>query len=185
MSTRGIIVFVGKSRFGGARVGYRLYQHCDSYPTHSLELIRDSIRDAKKLVKKANTSLPLGTEYHVLPETLAGLYTGHSTSVYGIGARIEHTEREFKDFSLLGNQEDLEWAYIVDTVKRSVEVLGGGYTGKGPETFRRTDPLGYSDALQEEYQKSTYEAIDTLVRSLKALGWPVNPKGRRGRGELN
>lgn len=197
MSTRGIIIFVGKqAHYSEARVGYRLYQHCDSYPTFTLPLIRDAIRAANKLVKDGNADSPVSDEHNrfaITAEMLAGLYIGKSTTLYGLGAKLEKTVHmnsaptvlegksrflwDSRLTELLGEQGDLEWIYIVDTDKQNVDVFGGGYSGELPEKTLgegTVDPLSYCDRLEEGYQEPDGKKIASAVRSLKRLGWPVN-----------
>ncbi len=180
MSTRGLIVFVGADRNGVLR-GFRLYQHCDSYPTNTLPVIRDTIRKAEKLAVKGRERMR-DDSYSVTPEMLAGLYVGENTSVFGMGARIEaysalETLERDEIVGLLGSQFDLEWIYVVDTDLNSVNVYGGGYTGASPGTFidaGTVEPLEYVQNLTEKYQEREAKKITSAKRSLARLGWPVN-----------
>lgn len=182
MSTRGIIVFVGKGCYGVPR-GYRLYQHSDSYPTYALPIIRDVIRKAEKLVVEGREMMA-SDKYEVTPAMLAGLYVGENTSIFGMGARIEESKvlkspiTPVEIVGLLGDQGDLEWIYVVDTDAKAVNVYGGGYTGDLPEKCLEAglvDPLSYAEQLSEGFQESEAKAIKSVKRSLARLGWPVNP----------
>jgi hypothetical protein len=178
MSTRGIIVFKGSGRYSDQQA-YRLYQHCDSYPTQMLPTLRNVIRKAEKLVvEEAKWML---SEYTVTPEMLAGLTVGDQTGIFGMGARIEYTGGEG---NLYGNQGDLEWIYVVDTDAKSVNVYGGGCSGEvaGDKVADGVvDPLVYLENLNYEHRESEGKRITSAIRSLKRLGWPVNPgpTGRR------
>ena len=188
MSTRGILVFVGKGCHGVPR-GYRLYQHSDAYPTYTLPIIRDAIRKAEKLVIEGRERMD-SDRYTVTPAMLAGLYVGENTSIYGMGAHIEESKilespiTPAEIVGLLGNQGDLEWVYVVDTDAKVVNVYGGGYTGELPEKFLEAglvEPLSYVENLTEEYQEREIKTIQSAKRSLKRLGWPVNPVRKTGR----
>jgi hypothetical protein len=76
--------------------------------------------------------------------------------------------------TMLGNQGDLEWVYIVDTDQKTVVVLGGGYTGNTPDTFDVIDPSEYAKHLTEEYQSKELAEIEGLKKALAKIGWPVN-----------
>jgi hypothetical protein len=173
MSTRGIIVFKGTGKYSNSQA-YRLYQHCDSYPTAMLPVLRDVIRKAEKLAAEGTDMM--GSQYPVTPEMLAGLTVGEQTGIFGMGARIEYTGTTSEP--LYGNQGDLEWIYVIDTDAKSVNVHGGGYSGDSAEekvAEGLVNPLSYIEKLCEEYQAKESRAITSAVRSLKRLGWPVNP----------
>ena len=189
MSTRAIIVFVGKKgQTSDVRMGYRLYKHCDGYPTHTLPLIRDAIRAARKLVKDAD-----GESFEITAEMLTGACIGASTTLWDMGAKLEETVHmnaaptvpegkprflwDSRLTQLLGDQGDLAWIYIVDGDKQNVDIFGGGYTGELPEdTIDKgtVDPMVYCENLLEEYQEEGREEIAKAVRSLKRLGLTVN-----------
>ncbi len=172
MSTRGIIVFKGTGKFSDPQA-YRLYQHHDSYPTQMLEVLRDVIRKAEKLAVEGSEMMQ--SPYAVTPEMLAGVMVGETTGIFGIGARIEYTGGDSGD--LYGNQGDLEWIYVVDTDSKSVNVYGG-YSGHLPSekvAEGLVNPLKYLSCVTEEYQLRESKRITSAVRSLKRLGWPVNP----------
>lgn len=193
MSTRAIIVFIGKKdQYSDVRMGYRLYQHSDGYPTHTLPLIRDAIRAAGKLVKGAEVKYS-GDTFEVTANMLTGLYIGQSTKLFGMGAKLEESVQmltaptvpegkprflwDARLSYLLGDQGDLEWIYIVDGDKQNVDVFGGGYTGDLPEdTIGKgtVDPLIYCERLLDEYREAGEKEIASATRSLKRLGWPVN-----------
>ncbi len=186
MSTRGIIVYIGKGKYSTPQ-GFRLYQHCDSYPTGILPLLKTVIRKAEKCVAAEDSG-----RRTVTPEMLAGFTVGEQTGIYGMGAHIEeakpalHISNEDAIFELLGNQGDLEWVYVVDTDAQTINVYGGGYSNTCPEGFVKAgtvDPLVYVENLIEEYQEGEAKRIKSAIRSLKRLGWPVNPpkKGKTGR----
>ncbi len=183
MSTRGIIVFVGNGPYSNP-TGIRLYQHCDSYPTHTLPLIRKAISRAKREAKEENgTAFGAGQRYRPTPDVLVGFYIGETTSIYGMTVRIEEHKSVTVDevSTILGNQGDLEWVYVVDTDARTVRVYGGGYIDETPDRFLEAgtvDPMVYTDALIDEYQAPEGEKIAAAMRSLARIGWPVNREAR-------
>lgn len=184
MSTRGIIVFKGTGKYNNPQA-FRLYQHCDTYPTSMLPVLRDVIRKAEKAAVKGSEMMH--SAYGVTPEMLAGYMVGESTDIFGMGAQIEYTGPRVDgndEGGLYGNQGDLEWIYVVDTDAKSVNVYGGGYSGhltseKVAEGM--VNPLSYIEDLTEKYQVKQSRVISSAVLSLKRLGWPVNPALKTGR----
>jgi hypothetical protein len=189
MSTRGIIVFIGKEEYGQGSVGYRLYQHCDSYPTNTLQLLREVIGKAEEQCAEYSQKHPTMERWtNPNPEQCAGLYVGANTSPLGIGAKIEQVvhvkDSEQNDRAtalvsegVLGNQCDLEWIYIVDAHERHIKVYGGGYTGEGGEwAFAQgtVDPTSYADHLIEECAADTRRKIRAHIQAINTLGWKVN-----------
>jgi hypothetical protein len=126
-------------------------------------------------------------------ETLAGCYIAEKTSGYGMGAHVEDAIRLQTDViatwddaakqKVFGNQEDLEWVYVVNAIDRSIKVFGGGYSGKPAwqYTGKTVDPMTYVENLVEECQKSEGKAITVASRSLNRFGFPVNPQRKSGR----
>ena len=117
------------------------------------------------------------------PEFFAYKLIGESAMIYGKGAHIDQFEddpaeydSEFK-LEHLSNQSDLEWIYIVDVEQKSVNVYGGGYSGKEPQVaFKKgfVNPESYSKQLRDEYQSSTLNEIKKAVKNIESLGFKVN-----------
>ena len=178
MSTRSIILVKGQGTYYENVI--RLYKHCDGYPTENLPLIYntletclDMIRDYPyaSFIKKFN------------PEFFAYKLIGESTTIYGKGAHVDQFENDpaeyDSEFKLehLGNQFDLEWIYIVDVKQKSVNIYGGGYSGKVPQiAFKKgfVNPESYSKQLHDEYQSSTLNEIKKAVKNIESLGFKVN-----------
>jgi hypothetical protein len=178
MSTRSIIIFTGKDQYKRSNT-IRLYQHCDGYPTGVLPHIEAAIEKSEELLSTHATRFKEKEKGTIPPSTLAALYIGDSSDVYGAAARVQLDSEHAFDVRELGNQGDLEWIYVVDAVERTVCIYGGGYTGQSPQAaFKRgtVDPMKYANALKEEYQERERTQIQKLVTYIEAWGYKVNPK---------
>ena len=203
MSTRGAIIFIGPDTFGGSVKALRLYQHCDTYPTNILPVLKDVLKATRKKAEEHHTdhiayrmrNVPFKFETCIIPaELLAGVYIGETTTGFGLSAHIEHSmglrsaelgELDAGTLSeLFGNHGDLEWVYVVNSIDRSIRVFGGGFTGELPETFFKqgtVNPECYSEDLVEDYRDKALASIKSATRSLNRIGFPVNPARQSGR----
>jgi len=181
MSTRSIILVKGKGRYD-ENIIIRLYKHSDGYPTENLPLIFNTLKTCLNIVIRKKCFYPFLYK-HFNPEFFAYKLMGKSVTIYGKGAHIDKFENDpgeyDSEFKLehLGNQFDLEWIYIVDLEQKSVNVYGGGYSGKEPQiAFKRgfVDPESYSKQLYEEYQSSEIKKIKQYVKDIELLGFKVN-----------
>jgi hypothetical protein len=176
MSTRSIIVVHGPSSYRSVQV-YRLYKHSDGYPTENLRIIAEAIERGNALVEESQDRFSGRQPF--TSEMLTGLIIGAATSVYGMGAHLEHEANKDLSAADFGNQGDLEWIYIIDTGARTVKVYGGGYTGEGPaRTVAKgtVNPTSYAKHLVKEAQAETRELIKQRVARVEAAGFKINPK---------
>jgi hypothetical protein len=204
VSTRTAIIFIGANNYDGTGTkAVRLYQHCDGYPTNVLPTLRNTLKVVRKKSEDHWQHISYKhprAEFDFLTvpihaETMAGCYIAEETSGFGMGARLEeivyldhdiiadHDEETLR--KIFGNQGDLEWIYVVNSIDRSITVFGGGYTGKGAcETVsagEKVNPLSYIKNLVDEYQESEGAVIKSALRSLSRIGFPVNPERESGR----
>lgn len=151
MSTRSIILITDD------QAAFRLYKHCDGYPTENLPLIASALDDAL-LLDDVNAA----SVVRVLTDDT--------------GARQEW-EGSVIGEEAWGDQGDLEWIYHVDLAARNVAVYGGGYTGDWPGLIvsRGTvQPLGYVEHIRDEYQDREAVRIGEGVAAIHAHGWTLN-----------
>lgn len=203
MSTRTAIIFIGANNYDGTGTkAVRLYQHCDGYPTNVLPTLRDALRVVRK--KMANHWQHISykhprSEFDFLTvpvnaETMAGCYIAEETTGFGMGARFEeavyletdvlHSWDEATRRKVFGNQGDLEWIYVVNSIDRSIKVYGGGYTNTAAYetvTGGTVDPMTYLENISEDFIDREESAIKAALRSLSRIGFPVNPKRESGR----
>lgn len=174
MGTRGVVVVAGIDGFGGSRV-YRLYVSIDAYPTGVVGRVTAAVVSAQAVMDVANAKWKESKP--VMAGTLAGKLIGEMTTNYGMNTYLEGTEDGPFEPSHLGDQRDLEWIYLVNTDTRSVDVYGGGYTGKLPQVAYKAgvvDPLRYAEQLKPEYQDEERAEILKKIGDLESLGWTVN-----------
>lgn len=149
MSTRSIIIIKNEKSL------CRLYKHCDGGPDENLHLIGKALVESKR-------------------KTVSGV----SNNICKLGCEIEHkTEKTDLNNSTLGYQTDLEWIYIVDLTKKTVDVYGGGYTDLRPINVLKkgkVKPLSYVNAFQEDYQEGVKLEIEYGLQRLKDLGFSIN-----------
>jgi hypothetical protein len=203
MSTRGAIIFVGPHTSGGGIKATRLYQHCDTYPTNMLPALRNVLRVARKTIEDYDRvrhpeRYTSGREFNfhtveIPTDLLVGKYIGETTDGYGMSARLEKSimlqTNALESWDALtregifGLQSDIEWVYLVDTFERSIRIFGGGYTDKAPYELVNeiVDPMSYVTCLLPDYAEREAKRITSAVRSLKRLGFPVNPQRKSGR----
>lgn len=172
MSTRSIIVVTGKGRCD--KENYRLYKHCDGYPSGNLPVIAEALERGVSIVDEAKKDLTPSAK--LTPDTLTGLLVGACVTVHGMGAEIEdHTSGEC---DVLGNQGDLEWVYIIDTDTKSVNVYGGHYVSNNtPQKMVKAgtvDPLDYLDSVSDSYQDKIKQEIEEAVKAVKDTGYEIN-----------
>jgi hypothetical protein len=175
MSTRSIIVITGKDDYNRSQTT-RIYKHSDGYPTGNLAIINNAIERGLRLVSENNSRFKDNREMNT--NCLAGLVLGEATTVYGMGAYIEERFEEELKPAHLGNQWDLEWIYVIDVSAKTVNIYGGGYTGKAPQHALRkgaVDPMTYIKRLCEDYQASEKKELKKLITSIEAWGFKINP----------
>jgi hypothetical protein len=170
MSTRSIILVTSKTKT------VRIYKHCDGYPTGNLPVIADALKNMLgkpcKDVKKLNSMLGIQFDVDSIAKeimTVAELDASNLEAQYKGPLKPAH----------LGNQGDLEWIYVVDLSKKSVDVYGGGYTGNGPQgAYKKgtVDPMRYVDCLYPEYRAKEGVLIKQAVEALEKLKFKVNAK---------
>lgn len=191
MSTRSIIVITGKAKYSGEST-IRLYKHSDGYPTGNLPIILQALKQATDQVNAHNEIFKSSlSKQSINVEQLTGLVIGASTSVYGIGARIDddYLNDSTKQAAynqalnkttakqLLGNQSDLEWIYVIDLNKKDVSIYGGGYTGNVPSVAYKkgaVNPLKYIENLKSEYQDRESLQTIALIADIQSQGFTVN-----------
>ena len=203
MSTRSIIIVTGLDHYG-RKSTFRLYKHSDGYPTGTLDVIRDALKDACKIVMddsnetrahykrpmfkniaELQSYVPEPKSYESIaklsPSLVAGKLIGHGAHEYGMGIRLEkeYSGQEFNPSIHAGNQGDLEWIYIIDLQACACNVFGGGYIGAGPMAHLESgfvNPTEYADQLRAECQAGERAEIESQVRGIKKLGFTVNKK---------
>ena len=204
MSTRGAIIFIGASNYDGTGTkAVRLYQHCDTYPTHLLPLLLDTLRSVRKKSAEhwehVSYRMPKGAEFDfatcpINAEMLAGCFIAAGTTGFGMAAELEESTYLESDImaqwdhethsKVFGNHGDLEWIYVVNAIDRSIKVYGGGYTGTEPASKvaqGTVEPLSYCEVLNEDYQVIEAARIKSASRSLSRIGFPINPRRESGR----
>ena len=188
MSTRSIIVITGPQLYGSKNKTIRLYKHSDGYPTGNLPIIERALGRATEMVSSDNARFSKDEPKPIYTETLVGLLIGESTSVYGIGARIDSYEDDTAEYNSefkpehLGEQSDLEWIYIIDLEAKTLNIYGGSY-GTGLEAVNNgpTDPSTYADQLSEEFKEDERNSIKNMVKMVEAWSFKVNPKKKSTR----
>jgi len=161
MSTRSIIVITGLDNRHNSPQTYRFYKHSDGYPSHTLDVIYHAINDAENVLKGDRSLSP--TKMHT--DLLAGKLIGHGTSQFGMGVKLEHESPSVLKPADYGEQEDLEFIYVIDTTKRSISIYGGGYLGQPPVAHLSKGELSEKDILRDE--KETKD----LMNKIKSLGF--------------
>ncbi len=184
MSTRSIIVIKGPKKYSDSGEVIRIYKHSDGYPTGNLPILEAALGSCLNELKEHNERFAgMGRNQALLAEFVAARVLGAAASVYGNGASIDAYEDDPAVYEgpltpeHLGNQGDLEWIYIVDLEQMSVNLYGGGYTGKGPAVaFAKgfADPLAYADNLRDECQSPERDETKQLIERITALGFKVN-----------
>lgn len=175
MSTRSIIVVTGRSRYRSEFETIRLYKHSDGYPTGNLPIILKSIQKSKEIEEDNNTGFKQSSGLKITADSFAGLVVGEAVTMYGMGARIEKRYFEELNPDHLGGQCDLEWIYIVNTEKRTVEIYGGGFTGKAPQFALKkgmVDPVIYAKRYRDE--SFALKITQEMVKAIEAEGYSVN-----------
>jgi len=149
MSTRSVILsFDGKKAI-------RFYKHCDGYPTEILsELIKvlSISKNSDEMLKNIGN--------------IAGAKLDDDKPIY-------KSDKVKLDF--WGNQDDLEWIYLVDFTSKNI-VIYGGRCGS-PQTLMAdgpTNPEIYVDKLIEKYQANELKRIKKGVLDLQNIGWDIN-----------
>ena len=149
MSTRSIIVTTDKTQ------SLRLYKHHDGYPSGTLAVIAT-------VLAQAQSSLTA----NVLAEKLE-VYPAQNPNL-GVGAiRIEETAKGEFSLSILGDQWDLEWIYVINTTKRTIDVYGGRYMDCSPQDM-------YMQGMAE-----CGDLDDSILQSLQASKYQLNNLGEQ------
>jgi hypothetical protein len=152
------------------RLTYRLYKHWDGYPSGNLPIIANALERAALLLK-AEEKFPRLSRTDLTAECVAGLIVGESTTISGIGAKIEEVYDNGNVDECLGFQGDLEWLYIVDLSNRVVEVYGGFGDG---ETLMK---MGVKDPRKNADQRDLPE-INEAIELIERSGFQVNGKNK-------
>jgi hypothetical protein len=173
MSTRSIIIVTGQDCHEKNKT-VRLYKHSDGYPAGALSVIEEAIKSVQAHKYEPSYGPDKGKS-RINVMTLVGKLIGAGTSKYGMGVVIDGDGKYNESFKPehLGIQGDLEWVYIIDLNKLTVSILGGGYTGKTPDTFKLADPFAYANCLREEFRAETIAETTRLIRFITAWGFKV------------
>lgn len=174
MGTRSIIMVVENDYNDGV---LRLYRHQDGYPSSVLEDLNNAIERAVRL--ESENEIRWKDKKSIPASSMANLILAECATIHGGGAYIEERfEYERFEPKHLGDQEDLEWIYIVNTTTKTIEIYGGGYTGKAPQyAFKKgiVNPLVEVNGIREECKEDTRQEIIKHANSIKAWSWKVNP----------
>lgn len=180
MGTRAIIQVVGsadlinKSKSYGQSV--RLYRHNDGDPKWTLAGIASAIVAIEEKAKEKGKSL-------IAPEPMAvAIEFGSMQSTY-LSARIEEVfDNARPKLDDLSNQPDLEWLYVVDVIKKNVNVFTvkerGGYSG-APRTHLEASYFTsvrkvYESQLKPEYVDVYVQGWETASAAIRNAGWTLN-----------
>lgn len=172
MSTRSIIIVTGNDERESTT---RIYKHSDGYPTANLKIINDAIERSIRIQSEYNVRFK--DSRRIAAQALADLIIGESANIYGSGAYIEESFDCKFNKKQLGNQEDLEWIYIVDVSRKTVNIYGGHYTGKSPQIAYENgfaDPRKYVKQLIVQAQTKELKSINDSMQSIEAWGFKIN-----------
>jgi hypothetical protein len=194
MSTRTCIFVVdARGRSHRPPVAIRLYRHCDGYPEGMLVDLAQAVAEAERRATeyrercKPSGPGPIGADF------LASLITVQASSMLGLAVELEVTQpllgrswtrRRLQ--TLLGQQSDLEYLYVVDIGARAVNVystkfgiLRTDYSGTpldhlmagiGPADLAARTAAQYREAYRDECVAAIHQAI----AALQAVNWSVN-----------
>jgi hypothetical protein len=176
MSTRGLIVFTSsvKTVF--------VYKGEDSYPSYSLRFIAEAIQNVMGKGKQKEVARLLGIDSKV--ELFAKEVLEVDSS-----SRTEIMEAFAAPFNpdQIDPEWDLEWTYVVDLDKKTVNVFGGGYSPDPAQAaFKKgvVDPLTYIKKLYPECQERETERIREQMQAVEKTGFKINPKRGTKRKKL-
>jgi hypothetical protein len=187
MSTRSILIIVGTDNHGLINHQTRIYKHCDGYPTHTLALFVDAIKQAKKQIKEyiAQFEKEPKNAPKMNVSQIVGLLIGSATSVYGQGIEVQKELSDKQVFGInalseeiLGNQGDLEWIYVLNVTEKTLKVYGGQWTGKIPSDHVAkgvVDPFLEVTKKMDEYKEETRQRLEKTIKDLNRLGFKINP----------
>lgn len=187
MGTRAVILVTG-SHWQGEAIPQTVRLHChwaggleDTLPT-----LADGVRRGHRLVDRRRRWWP--DRLYLPARTLADCITAASVQWDGFAVGldtdddVDHKEQgrpavytEPLGPRHLGEQADLEWAYVLDVPRRALYVYGGYGTAAQLLEHGPTDPAARVEDFYPEYQAKYRRRIRAAVRSLGRLGWSVNP----------
>jgi hypothetical protein len=201
MGTRSIIMVTGKGQHAEGFETVRLYRHYDGDPMWNLPSIIAGIERAQSLVFEWNSkSFNFGRQFaigDVRARVFADCIVAGSISWYsGFDIRVDDEDDNLPGEGLAvfrgpltlencGNQGDLEWMYVVDTIQKSVKVYGNGSNPEDLLAGGLTHPSAGADCLVDDAQEPYRTAANAHLDRLLDMGWDVNDlmtgKKKRGR----
>lgn len=174
MGTRSVIVITGPAVYN-QRETVRLYKHWDGYPTGNLPIIAEALETAAKAIewdsKNGYGSIkptPLTTA------ALAAWTVAASTTLSGPGARVEFESPEPFAPSMLGDQGDLEWIYVIDLDAKTVKTYDA--QGCSPqEAYARgpVNPYNWLTRIRSEYYADSHKCIEETIQRFKRCGYAI------------
>jgi hypothetical protein len=186
MSTRSIIIITGKD-YTGCYTTVRLYKGRDGYPTGNLPVILEAIVKAQEQDKENKERFPSDDpKCRVNVSQMMGLIIGASTNIYGCEASIDMDEgkrttaghqayyQEPFKITMLGQQTDLEWVYIVDVSKKNVDVYGDDNSPADQYSKGVVHPDTEIESYKEECKVPTLQELQEIYIEFREVGWTIN-----------
>ena len=174
MGTRSIILITGNDYYNRPTT-IKLYKHYDGYPSENLLVIGGAIQRARKVLTEMSIDKPLNV--HLVSNSIQA----ETLSYEGFNAIESETFDAPYSLKCIDNSQwDLEYIYIVDLNRNSVDVYSGDFK-LGPRAgikAGKLDPLSTVSIYNPEYQAMKRQAIRKAMRAVVKAGFEINSSKR-------